>query len=125
MEVEALSVIHVAGTKGKGSVCAFAERLVREHGFRTGAFVSPHLVEPRERIRLDGAPISRDMFARYFWETEQRLGQDGRPLPPFFRFLNCMAFLLFQRERVDVAVIEVRPLFFFFFFFLLLFFYLF
>jgi folylpolyglutamate synthase/dihydropteroate synthase len=89
-------------------VCQFTESVVRAHGVSTGTFVSPHLVEPRERIRLQGRPISRDLFARYFFETEELLLAGGAgPLPPFFRFLNCMAFLVFQREKVELAVVEV------------------
>jgi folylpolyglutamate synthase len=104
---EELSAIHVAGTKGKGSVCQFAESVARAHGVSTGTFVSPHLVEPRERIRLNGRPISRDLFSKYFFETAELLAAEGGALPPFFRFLNCMAFLVFQREGVELAVVEV------------------
>jgi folylpolyglutamate synthase len=104
---EELSAIHVAGTKGKGSVCQFAESVARAHGVTTGTFVSPHLVEPRERIRLNGRPISRDLFSKYFFETAELLAAEGGVLPPFFRFLNCMAFLVFQREGVELAVVEV------------------
>lgn len=53
-----LSVIHVAGTKGKGSTCAFTERMLRESGFRTGLFTSPHLLDVRERFRLNGLVFS-------------------------------------------------------------------
>lgn len=49
-----LSVIHVAGTKGKGSTCAMIERMLREAGYRTGLFTSPHLIDVRERIRING-----------------------------------------------------------------------
>lgn len=108
VDIKKLSVVHVAGTKGKGSVCALTESIVRAHGFTTGTFISPHLVEPRERIRLQGRPISRDMFAKYFFETEALLSaKKDAPLPPFFRFLSAMAFLVFQREQVQLAVVEV------------------
>ena len=66
-DLNALRAVHVAGTKGKGSTCAFVERLLREKGRKTGLFSSPHLMEVRERIRIDGAPLSRASFARYFW----------------------------------------------------------
>lgn len=88
-------------------MCQFAESVARAHGVSTGTFVSPHLVEPRERIRLNGRPISRALFAKYFFETAELLGAQGGALPPFFRFLNCMAFLVFQREGVELAVVEV------------------
>lgn len=114
VDVDRLSVVHVAGTKGKGSVCQFVESVVRHEKphFKTGTFISPHLIEPRERIRLQGKPVSRDLFAQYFWLTYDRLSQAPQEgsfvkVPPFFRFLNCMSFLLFQQEKVDLCVVEV------------------
>ncbi|POM79946.1 Folylpolyglutamate synthase [Phytophthora palmivora] len=62
----ALSVIHVAGTKGKGSTCAMVERILREAGYKTGLFTSPHLVSPCERFRINGKPIADDVFLRHF-----------------------------------------------------------
>lgn len=53
-ELPKLSVIHVAGTKGKGSTCAMVERMLRQAGYRTGLFTSPHLIDVRERIRING-----------------------------------------------------------------------
>ncbi len=111
MDVSALSVIHVAGTKGKGSVCSFADSVLRRHGVSTGCYISPHLVEPRERIRLGGRPISRDAFVDYFWRTIDLL--EAKPpsafaaVPPFFRFLTCMALYVFHDQRVDACVMEV------------------
>jgi folylpolyglutamate synthase len=64
--VQKLPVIHVAGTKGKGSTAAFVESILRHRGLRTGLFTSPHLVDVCERIRIDGASISRQDFARCF-----------------------------------------------------------
>ncbi|OWZ01113.1 Folylpolyglutamate synthase [Phytophthora megakarya] len=62
----ALSVVHVAGTKGKGSTCAMVERILREAGYKTGLFTSPHLVTPCERFRINGRPIADDVFLRHF-----------------------------------------------------------
>lgn len=70
-----LQVIHVAGTKGKGSTCAFCESILRYHGYKTGFYSSPHLLEVRERIRIDGEPISHDMFAQNFWYIYNRLSK--------------------------------------------------
>ena len=104
VDVARLSVVHVAGTKGKGSTVAMTEALLRQDGIKTGMFVSPHLVEPRERIRINGKPLSEAQFADFFWRTLE--GLQPSP-PPFFRFLNCMSFLVFQELAVDVAVVEV------------------
>lgn len=116
-DLRKLSVIHVSGTKGKGSTCAFTESILRHHGFKTGFFSSPHLVEVRERIRIDGEPLSRKKFTGYFWNTYEpllRASQDKNvgPLddlnmPMYFNFLTIMAIHAFIEEQVDVAVVEV------------------
>ncbi|XP_037083253.1 folylpolyglutamate synthase, mitochondrial-like [Pollicipes pollicipes] len=108
--LDQLQVVHVAGTKGKGSTCALTESLLRHHGYRTGFFSSPHLVAARERIRIDGRPISEEAFASYFWEVYDRLEQakdDDEPMPMYFMFLTLMSLYVFLREQVDVAIVEV------------------
>ncbi|XP_051149329.1 folylpolyglutamate synthase isoform X2 [Andrographis paniculata] len=105
-----LKIIHVAGTKGKGSTCAFCEAILRECGFRTGLFTSPHLIDVRERFRLDGLDISEEKFLYYFWECWRQLKEnlsDDLPMPPLFQFLTVLAFKIFVCEKVDVAIIEV------------------
>jgi len=67
--LNSLSIIHVAGTKGKGTTCAFTESILRHAGLRTGFFSSPHLIEARERIKINGKPISPEKFAHYFFKT--------------------------------------------------------
>ncbi|KAH0865102.1 hypothetical protein HID58_082313 [Brassica napus] len=65
--VSQLKIIHVAGTKGKGSTCTFSESILRGYGLRTGLFTSPHLIDVRERFRLNGIEISQEKFVDYFW----------------------------------------------------------
>ncbi|KAL6906546.1 hypothetical protein ACP4OV_004147 [Aristida adscensionis] len=108
--IEQLKVIHVAGTKGKGSTCTFAESILRSCGFRTGLFTSPHLMDVRERFRLDGLDISEEKFIKYFWWCWNKLKDktgDDVPMPAYFRFLALLAFKIFSVEQVDVAVLEV------------------
>ncbi|XP_017977248.1 PREDICTED: folylpolyglutamate synthase isoform X3 [Theobroma cacao] len=109
-QVAGLKIIHVAGTKGKGSTCTFCEAILRESGFRTGLFTSPHLIDVRERFRLDGLEISEEKFLQYFWNCWHILKEnitDALPMPPLFQFLTVLAFKIFVCEQVDVAIIEV------------------
>ena len=95
-----LRFVHVAGTNGKGSACAMIESALRASGLRTGLFTSPHLAEPTERIRIDGAPISADRFADAF---NRLLGLHTT----YFETVTAMALLVFAEERVDMVVLEV------------------
>ncbi|XP_028792735.1 folylpolyglutamate synthase isoform X4 [Neltuma alba] len=105
-----MKIIHVAGTKGKGSTCTFTESILRNCGFRTGLFTSPHLIDVRERFRLDGAEICEEKFLAYFWWCYDRLKEktdENVPMPTYFRFLALLAFKIFAAEQVDVAIMEV------------------
>uniref|UniRef100_A0A673UH38 Folylpolyglutamate synthase, mitochondrial n=1 Tax=Suricata suricatta TaxID=37032 RepID=A0A673UH38_SURSU len=111
-DLDQLNIIHVTGTKGKGSTCAFTERILRSYGLKTGFFSSPHLVQVRERIRINGQPISPELFTKHFWHLYHRLEEtkDGSScvsMPAYFRFLTLMAFHVFLQEKVDLAVVEV------------------
>ncbi|GAB4851683.1 Folylpolyglutamate synthase [Ancistrocladus abbreviatus] len=75
-QIAGLRIIHVAGTKGKGSTCAFCEAILRECGLRTGLFTSPHLIDVRERFRIDGLDISEDKFLQHFWDCWEQLRVD-------------------------------------------------
>ncbi|KAJ1133636.1 hypothetical protein NDU88_000115 [Pleurodeles waltl] len=110
-DLDQLNIIHVTGTKGKGSTCAFAERILRNYGLKTGFYSSPHLVQVRERIRINGQPIGKELFSKYFWEVYNRLEETQDPchatMPAYFRFLTILAFHVFLQEKVDLAVVEV------------------
>uniref|UniRef100_A0A0N5A9R1 tetrahydrofolate synthase n=1 Tax=Syphacia muris TaxID=451379 RepID=A0A0N5A9R1_9BILA len=104
-DIDMLNPIHVSGTKGKGSTCAFVESILRELGFKTGFYSSPHLVHVRERIKINGVSLSEELFTKYFFSVYDRL-QDYL-MPAYFKFLTLMAFYVFIKEKVDVAIIEV------------------
>ncbi|CAH2316216.1 folylpolyglutamate synthase, mitochondrial isoform X1 [Pelobates cultripes] len=110
-DLDQLNIIHVTGTKGKGSTCAFTEQILRNCGLKTGFYSSPHLVQVRERIRINGQPISKELFSKYFWQVYNRLEEtkehEDSPMPAYFRFLTIMAFHVFLQEKVDLAVLEV------------------
>lgn len=72
-KLDTLSVMHIAGTKGKGTTAALCESILRKHGYRTGFFSSPHLVQARERIRLNGEPLSPQQFADNIEDIYSRL----------------------------------------------------
>ncbi|KAJ9565411.1 hypothetical protein OSB04_001377 [Centaurea solstitialis] len=109
-QIADLNVIHVAGTKGKGSTCTFCEAILRECGFRTGLFTSPHLIDVKERFRLNGLEISEGQFLLYFWGCWNQLKDkvtEDLPMPPLFQFLTLLGLKIFVSEKVDVAIIEV------------------
>ncbi|XP_056158751.1 folylpolyglutamate synthase isoform X5 [Syzygium oleosum] len=116
-KIAGLKIIHVAGTKGKGSTCAFCEAILRECGFRTGLFTSPHLIDVRERFRLDGLDVSEDKFLLYFWDCWSQLKEnvsEDLPMPPLFQFLTILAFKMFlseQKQDEEAAGLELPPAF--------------
>lgn len=104
-----LQVIHVAGTNGKGSVCAMLERCLREAGFRTGLFTSPHMLYYNERFRVNGEMIDDDQLMILLGDvkeaverTEASIGQR----PKEFEILTAMSFLWFYRQKVEILVLE-------------------
>ena len=106
----AYPIIHITGTNGKTSTARMTETLLRARGLRTGLFTSPHLVSIRERICVDGVPVSAERFVESYREIEPylRLVDESQPVPlSFFEVLVGMAFALFADAPVDVAVIEV------------------
>ncbi len=103
--------VHVAGTNGKGSVCAMLESGLRCTGLKTGLYTSPHLLEPTERIRLNGVPVSSEEFTSAFEEvhcTAENLVESAKIdfHPTYFETVTAMAFLVFRERNVDIAVLE-------------------
>ena len=97
-------IIHIAGTNGKGSCSHTLASVLQAAGYKVGLFTSPHLVDFRERIRVNGEPISQSYVIK-FVEEERSFFE---PLhPSFFELTTAMAFRYFAEEQVDVAIIEV------------------
>ena len=102
----------VAGTNGKGSTAAMLASIMRQAGYRTALYTSPHLVKVNERIRVNGVDISDEEFARAFsdvCQVAQALleGHELDQLPSFFEFLTATAFHYFAQAKADFAVLEV------------------
>ncbi|MEW5950795.1 MAG: Mur ligase family protein [Elusimicrobiota bacterium] len=96
------SVIHVTGTNGKGSVCAYMESALRGCGFKTALYTSPHIYSLRERIKFDGKEISEKEFIEVF-EKVYPLCRDLT----FFEIMTVIAFVWFSKKKPDFSVIEV------------------
>jgi dihydrofolate synthase/folylpolyglutamate synthase len=103
--------VQVAGTNGKGSVCAFLESICVHAGIKTGVFTSPHLVSITERIKIDGDQISEKKFARFATDvrevSEKMLaGGELQYTPTFFEQITAIALLTFAEAKVDLAILE-------------------
>ncbi|HMP88998.1 MAG TPA: folylpolyglutamate synthase/dihydrofolate synthase family protein [Kiritimatiellia bacterium] len=101
--------LHVAGTNGKGSVSAMLASILREQGYRTALYTSPHLVRFNERIQVDGVSINDESLKALIDEIEQAaatLVSGGMRDVTFFEFTTALAFLYFMRSGVQIAVIE-------------------
>ncbi|MDI1241121.1 MAG: bifunctional folylpolyglutamate synthase/dihydrofolate synthase, partial [bacterium] len=103
--------VQVAGTNGKGSVCAFLDSICRRANIRTGLYTSPHLISITERIKIDGVDISEDEFARLatrVQETAEGLLADGRLeyRPTFFEQVTAIALLAFAAAQVELGILE-------------------
>jgi len=96
-----VKTIHVVGTNGKGSVSATLASVYTQAGYKTGLFISPHLQDIRERIQINGQPVSEESFLK----AGQVVLEVGEDLT-YFTLINAMAFWLFREENVDIAIIE-------------------
>jgi dihydrofolate synthase/folylpolyglutamate synthase len=98
-------VIHVAGTNGKGSVCAMIDAIARAQSYRTGLFTSPHLVTFRERIRVNGEMISEDAVATGLTKIRD-LVREWNPHPTFFEVTTALALKHFADAKIDIVILE-------------------
>ncbi|MBW4560615.1 MAG: bifunctional folylpolyglutamate synthase/dihydrofolate synthase [Mojavia pulchra JT2-VF2] len=113
-------VIHVAGTNGKGSVCAYLSSVLTEAGYRTGRYISPHLVDWTERICINEQAIASEELYRLLLQVQAAIARSAAPraiapddecptqfAPTQFEFITAAAWLYFAQQQVDVAVVEV------------------
>lgn len=107
---ERVRLVHVTGTKGKGSTAAMLASILRAAGHRVGLFTSPHLTDVRERVQVDGEPITQAELAARMTELAPAVAAmdaDGFPPPTFFEIGTALGFLHFAYRRCDLAVVEV------------------
>jgi len=103
---ERVPIIHVAGTNGKGSVCAYLSSVLTEAGYRTGRYTSPHLVDWPERICLNEQQISHNELCQLLLRVQAAICLDDE-YPTLFEVITAAAWLYFAQQQVDVAVVEV------------------
>ena len=102
-------IIHVAGTNGKGSVCAYMQAMLTAEGKNVGFFTSPHLIFVNERIRINNRQIDDETFLKVFLkvkETVDGMAEDGLSHPSYFEFLFGMGMLAFAQEKLDYVILE-------------------
>jgi dihydrofolate synthase/folylpolyglutamate synthase len=107
---EKVKIVHIAGSKGKGSTSMFMDNILQEAGYKVGLFTSPHLQSIRERIRLNGEMISTGEFSDMIAEVsavDAKLKHGELGPATFFEVMTVSAFLYFERAKVDIAVFEV------------------
>src|SRR5438876_4285554 len=97
--------IHIAGTKGKGSTCAMVASMLQACGYKVGLYTSPHLIDIRERIRIDDHMIPHAELARWLRHI-QPIANRMRPMPTYFAVLTAAAFKYFAHQEIDIAVVE-------------------
>lgn len=104
-----LPMVHIAGTNGKGSVTAMLTSILKSAGYKVGVFTSPHLIQVRERIAINGSPILPDDFHYEIESLKAHLESLSWPRedwPTYFEFLNVLAYQYFRQKQVDISVFE-------------------
>lgn len=100
-------IIHVAGTNGKGSVCAYLSAVLTEAGYKVGRYISPHLIEWNERICINNQPITTAAFQELLLQVKEAIPENSQDSPTQFEAITAAAWLYFAQQNVNVAVIEV------------------
>lgn len=106
---DTLKFIHISGTNGKGSVLAYVSTVLTKAGYRTGRYISPHIVSYRERVQVDGEWIEKEAVAKYLTiirDVSQQMEDDGFQMPTYFEVGTALAFLYFQEKNCDIVVLE-------------------
>lgn len=98
-----IKTIHIAGTNGKGSVSHILAAIFQKHGYKTGLFTSPHIVDFRERIKINGEPISKEFVVEFFAQNKTYF---LKYRPSFFEITTAMAFHAFAKNSCDISIIE-------------------
>ncbi|TET85249.1 bifunctional folylpolyglutamate synthase/dihydrofolate synthase [Candidatus Aerophobetes bacterium] len=102
-----LKAIHIAGTKGKGSTAAIITSILTANGLKVGLYTSPHLIDPRERIRIGRKLISQEEFVYFLSQMRFQLENSSEQTSfTFFEIYTALAFLYFSHQRIDIAVLE-------------------
>ncbi|MDO4720679.1 MAG: Mur ligase family protein, partial [Peptostreptococcaceae bacterium] len=107
---EKMRIIHVAGTNGKGSTCAFLSSMLTEAGFRVGLYTSPYLEVFNERIRINGENIGNEVLALAATKVRrvvEELTSEGYPHPSEFEVTTAIGFVCFEMEKAEIVVLEV------------------
>src|SRR3954469_14514495 len=102
---EHFKTVHIAGTKGKGSTCAMVANMLQANGHKVGLYTSPHLVDIRERIQINGHMISHADFSRLIRLVEP-IVMRAKPMPTFFDVMTAVAFKYFAEQKIDIAIVE-------------------
>ncbi|MDO5409881.1 MAG: folylpolyglutamate synthase/dihydrofolate synthase family protein [Lachnospiraceae bacterium] len=102
---ENMKIIHVAGTNGKGSVCAFVSSMLSSQGKKVGTFTSPHLIKMNERIKINNVPVSDDEFLRSYLHVKECCKELGEM--NYFEYLFAMGMDIFSKADLDYVVLEV------------------
>ncbi|KAF7992911.1 hypothetical protein HCN44_005692 [Aphidius gifuensis] len=109
-DLNRVPIIHIAGTKGKGSTCAYLESIIRNHGFKTAFYTSPHLVRVRERIKINGKSIDEEQFVNKFFHVYnilENLKENEFDMPSRLTFMTVLAFHVILAADIDMAIVEV------------------